>query len=136
MLKEFKAFALKGNVVDMAVGIIIGAAFGKIVSSLVSDIIMPPLGMLMGKVNFSHLTVIIQEKTMAHPAIEISYGKFLNTCLDFAIISFSIFIIVKYMHKLLHTQEKAKKTKPCPFCFSDINTKATHCPQCTMTVSN
>lgn len=131
MLKEFKAFALKGNAVDMAIGIIIGAAFGKIVSSLVDDIIMPPLGMILGKVDFSNLSYIIQKKTSAHPIITLKYGLFLNNCLDFCIISFAIFITVKYMNKILHLKQKSSTTKPCSFCYSDINVKATRCPNCT-----
>lgn len=134
ILKEFKAFALKGNAVDMAVGIIIGAAFGKIVSSLVKDIIMPPLGMILGKVDFSNLSFMIQKKSALHPAITLKYGLFVNSCLDFCIISFSIFIAIKYMNKLLHKTKKETKTKQCPFCYSDINHKASRCPNCTSTL--
>lgn len=136
ILKEFKAFAIKGNMVDMAVGIIIGAAFGKIINSLVNDIIMPPLGMLLGKVDFSKLVLTIQQKTDAHPAITLNYGQFLNTCINFTIISFSIFMVIRYMNKLLHTQKAQAKTKACPNCYTDINKKATRCPQCTSKLSS
>lgn len=136
-LKEFKKFALKkGNAVDMAIGIIIGAAFGKIVSSLVDDIIMPPLGMILGKVDFSNLSFIIQNKTAAHPLIAIKYGLFVNKCVDFCIISLSIFIIVKYMNKIFQIKEKTAETKPCSFCYSTIHIKAMRCPQCTSKLIN
>ncbi len=100
MLKEFKEFAVKGNVVDMAVGIIIGAAFGKIISSLVGDVIMPPIGVLLGGVDFSNLSVIVQAAVDKKPAVVISYGKFLQTIIDFAIIAFAIFMAVKAMNSL------------------------------------
>jgi large conductance mechanosensitive channel len=100
MISEFKEFAVKGNVIDMAVGIIIGAAFGKIVSSLVGDVIMPPIGAVMGGVDFSNLSVVVQEAVGKKPAVLINYGKFLQTVIDFVIIAFSIFVAVKAMNAL------------------------------------
>lgn len=100
MLSEFKEFAVKGNVVDMAVGVIIGAAFGKIVTSLVGDVIMPPIGVVLGGVDFSNLSIIIQEAIDKKPAVTISYGKFLQTVIDFTIVAFVIFIAVKGMNSL------------------------------------
>lgn len=100
MLTEFKEFAVKGNVIDMAVGIIIGAAFGKIVSSFVGDVIMPPIGVVLGGVDFSNLSIVIQEAVDKKPAVLISYGKFLQTIIDFAIIAFAIFMAVKAMNTL------------------------------------
>ena len=100
MFKEFKEFAVKGNVVDMAIGIIIGTAFGKIVTSLVSDIVMPPLSFLLGKVNFSSLAITLKSASETAPAISINYGLFINTILDFVIIAFAIFIVIKQLNKL------------------------------------
>jgi len=100
MMKEFKEFAVKGNVVDIAVGIIVGAAFGKIISSLVGDVIMPPIGVLLGGVDFSNLSFIVQEAVDKKPAVVISYGKFLQTIIDFIIIAFAIFMAVKAMNNL------------------------------------
>jgi large conductance mechanosensitive channel len=107
MLKEFKAFALRGNVVDLAIGIIIGGAFGKIVTSLVENVLMPPIGLLMGGVDFSDLLLTLKEATADAPAVVVSYGLFLNTIIDFAIVAFAIFILVKQMNKLKKTEEKA-----------------------------
>lgn len=100
MIKEFKAFAMRGNVVDMAVGIIIGAAFGKIVSSLVSDVLLPPIGMLMGGVDFSHFAITLKQATEASAAVTIKYGVFINTVIDFIIVAFSIFMVIKGMNKM------------------------------------
>ncbi len=100
MLQEFKKFAIKGNVIDMAVGIIIGAAFGKIVSSFVSDVVMPPIGMLMGKIDFSSLVITLKEASNSTQAITINYGIFINTIINFIIIAFSIFIVIKQINKL------------------------------------
>ncbi len=107
MLQEFKAFAVKGNVVDMAVGIIIGAAFGKIISSLVEDIILPPIGLLMGGVNFSDLTFILQEATADSALIAIKYGKFLQATIDFTIIAFAIFMVVNAINSLKKKEQAA-----------------------------
>lgn len=134
MIKEFKEFAMRGNVVDMAVGIIIGGAFGKIVSSLVSDVIMPPVGLLMGKVDFSQLAITLSEKTAEAEAVKINYGVFVNTVLDFVIVAFCIFMVVKAMNRMQRQEEKPAedpKTKDCPRCFSSISIKATRCPNCT-----
>ena len=135
MLKDFKEFALKGNMIDMAVGIIIGAAFSKLVSSLVDDVIMPPLGLLMGKVDFSSYDLVLQQQTSAHPAVSIKYGQFLNTTLDFIILAFVIFIVIKQMNRLKRKEQKPEpKVKSCPQCFSDIHKKATKCPMCTSNI--
>jgi large conductance mechanosensitive channel len=112
MMKEFKDFAIKGNVVDMAVGIIIGAAFGKIVSSFVADVIMPPIGVLLGGVDFSNLALIVKEAAGEAPAVVISYGKFIQTVIDFTIIAFAIFIAVKAINSLKKKKEDAPKEKP------------------------
>ncbi|MBW4055474.1 MAG: large-conductance mechanosensitive channel protein MscL [Proteobacteria bacterium] len=112
MLKEFKEFAVKGNVVDMAVGIIIGVAFGKIISSLVGDVIMPPIGFVLGGVDFSNLSVVIQEAIGKKPAVVISYGKFLQTVIDFIIIAFVIFMTVKAMNAFKKKEEEAPAAPP------------------------
>ena len=111
MFKEFKEFAIKGNMIDMAVGIIIGAAFGKIVSSLVTDVIMPPIGALLGGINFSNLAVTLKEATATNPAVILNYGLFINTVIDFLIIAFTIFIVVKQINKF-KKKEAAKPSKP------------------------
>ncbi len=107
MMKEFKEFAVKGNVVDMAVGIIIGAAFGKIVSSFVGDVIMPPIGVLLGGVDFSNLAFIIKESAGEVPAVVIGYGKFIQTLIDFAIIAFAIFLVIKAINSMKRKEEEA-----------------------------
>lgn len=111
MIKEFKEFAVKGNVVDMAVGIIIGAAFGKIVSSLVSDVLMPPIGMLMGGVDFSDKVITLKEAAEGVAAVQIKYGVFINTLIDFAIVAFAIFLLVKGINALKR-KEEAKPAAP------------------------
>ena len=134
MLTEFKEFAVRGNVVDMAVGIIIGGAFGKIVSSFVSDVIMPPIGMLMGNVDFSKLAITLKEASAGVEAVTINYGVFINTVLDFIIVAFAIFMVIKQMNRLKKEEvvvEEAPTTKECSSCFSEINIKATRCPNCT-----
>jgi large conductance mechanosensitive channel len=141
LIKEFKEFALKGNVMDLAVGVVIGAAFGKIVTSLVNDIITPLIGLLLGKVNFSNLFInlsgvpykTIQEAKTAGAAT-LNYGLFLNTVIDFLIIAFSIFIVIKQLSRFKKKQEAVKApetTKECPYCISSIPIKATRCPNCT-----
>lgn len=107
MIKEFKEFAVKGNVVDMAVGIIIGGAFGKIITSLVGDVIMPPIGVAMGGVDFSNLAIIVQEAIDTKPAVVISYGKFLQTIIDFVIIAFAIFMAIKGINSLKRKEAEA-----------------------------
>lgn len=114
MMKEFKEFAVKGNVVDIAVGIIIGAAFGKIVSSAVGDVIMPPIGVLLGGVDFSNLALTIKEPSGDLPAVVISYGKFIQTVIDFTIIAFAIFIVVKAINSLKREEQQAPMTPPAP----------------------
>ena len=108
MIQEFKAFAIKGNVVDMAVGVIIGLAFGKIVSSLVTDVVMPPIGVLLGGVDFSKLSVTLQEATITAPAVVISYGKFIQTVVDFTIIAAVIFMVIKGINTLKRRAEEAE----------------------------
>jgi large conductance mechanosensitive channel len=145
MFKEFKEFAMKGNVVDMAVGIIIGAAFGSIVKSLVADVIMPPIGLLLGNVDFSNLFLIIKQGAVAGTfatlaeaqkagAVTINYGMFINTIISFLIVAFAIFIIIKNLNALKRKEEAPPAeptTKECPHCFSVIPIKATRCGFCT-----
>jgi large conductance mechanosensitive channel len=137
MLKEFRDFAIKGNAVDMAVGIIIGGAFGKIVASLVNDVIMPPIGMLLGGADFSNLSITLKaaiEKTAATPAVAavtINYGKFINNVLDFTIIALCIFMVVKQMNRLMPKPAAEVTTKTCPQCLSAIPLKAVRCAHCT-----
>lgn len=132
MLKEFRDFAMKGNVVDMAVGIIIGGAFGKIVSSLVTDIVMPPIGLLLGGVDFSKLTIVLREGATAAENVTINCGAFINTVLDFVIVAGAIFIVIKQMNRLRRPEPpKAPTTKPCPRCCTEIPLEATRCPACT-----
>ena len=114
LIKEFKAFASRGNVIDMAVGIIIGAAFGKIVSSFVADIIMPPIGIILGGVNFSDLSIVLQAAQGDAPAVVIAYGKFIQTIIDFSIIAFAIFMGLKAINSLKRKQEEAPKAPPAP----------------------
>jgi len=134
MMSEFREFAMRGNVVDMAVGIIIGGAFGKIVSSFVNDVIMPPIGMLLGNVDFADLAITLREKTAEADAVTLKYGMFINTILDFVIVAFAIFIVIKQMNRLKKKEEvpaAAPTTKECPKCYSTIAIKATRCPNCT-----
>src|SRR5512133_228872 len=133
MVKEFKEFAMRGNVVDMAVGIVIGGAFGKIVSSLVNDVIMPPIGLILGNVDFSSLAVTLREKSAELPAVTIKYGLFVNTILDFIIVAFAIFMVIKQMNRLKKAEEAPAEatTKECPKCCSTIALKASRCPHCT-----
>jgi len=142
MLKEFKDFAMKGNVLDMAIGVIIGGAFGKIVSSLVSDVLMPPLGLLMGKVDFSSLFINLSgtpqpslTAAKAAGAPTINYGVFLQATFDFIIIAFVIFLLVKQVNRLKKPEPTAAPaTKDCPHCLSAIPVKATKCAHCTSNV--
>ncbi|GIU07587.1 large-conductance mechanosensitive channel protein MscL [Shewanella glacialipiscicola] len=114
LLKEFKAFASRGNVIDMAVGIIIGAAFGKIVSSFVADVIMPPIGIILGGVNFSDLSIVLQAAQGDTPSVVIAYGKFIQTIIDFTIIAFAIFMGVKAINRLKRKEEAAPTAPPAP----------------------
>jgi large conductance mechanosensitive channel len=140
MLKEFKAFVMRGNVLDMAVGIIIGAAFGKIVASLVDDVLMPPIGRLLGGVDFSNLFVSLTGQTYdslaaarAAGAATLNYGLFLNSVINLLIVAFAIFILVKQVNRLQKPAPAPPPpaTKDCPLCFSVIPVKATRCPHCT-----
>jgi len=143
MFKEFKEFAMRGNVLDMAVGIIIGAAFGRIITSLVSDVIMPPIGLLLGKVDFSGLFLNISGKSYdtlaaakAAGAATINYGTFLNTVIDFIIVAFVIFLLVRQINRWSKPAlAAAPTTKECPYCVSAIPIKATRCPNCTSQVA-
>ena len=144
-LSEFKTFAMKGNVVDMAVGIVIGAAFGKIIDSLVKDIIMPPLGWLLGRVDFTNLYLTLPNydgKIIKYPSLEaaqsagavtINYGIFINTLISFVIVAFAIFLLIKAINKLRanEVKEEAVTTKTCPYCYTEIDIRASHCPKCT-----
>ena len=140
MLKEFKDFASRGNVLDLAVGVIIGAAFGKIVTSLVNDLIMPPIGMALGRINFKDLFVALNGATykslaeaQAAGAPTVNYGLFLNTVLEFVIVAFAVFLMVKQVNRLNAPPPTAPKEAPrtCPFCISTIAQKAVKCPHCT-----
>ena len=145
MLKEFKEFAMRGNVVDMAVGIIIGAAFGTIVKSLVDDIIMPPIGLLLGKVDFSNLFLVIKQGAVAGPfttiaeahkagAVTINYGIFANTVISFLIVAFAVFLLIRGLNKLKREEQvppAVPTTKECPKCFSTISIHASRCAFCT-----
>ena len=133
MLKEFRDFAMRGNVLDMAIGVVIGGAFGKIVTSMVNDIIMPPLGMILGKVDFSGLKLTMQEAVDNTPAVAINYGAFINTIIDFVIVAFCIFLVIKQVNRFTKKPEPpaAPTTKPCAYCQTDIPIKATRCPNCT-----
>ena len=154
MLKEFRDFAVKGNVMDMAVGIIVGGAFGKIVSSLVNDVIMPPIGMLLGKVDFSNLFIDLSGEhhaslveAKAAGAATVNYGLFLNTVIDFVIVAFAVFLMVKWVNKMRTAAEALEKkpaptivvspaTKECPYCLSAIPAKAIRCAHCTADLSD
>ena len=148
MLKEFKKFAMRGNVIDMAIGIIIGAAFGSIVKSFVSDIIMPPIGLLLGSVDFSNLFVLLKEGAEAGPyasladaqaagAVTINYGVFLDAVVSFLIVALVTFLLMRGINKLQKEDEAPPAeptTKECPYCLSTIPIKATRCPYCTSTL--
>ncbi|HZS03793.1 MAG TPA: large conductance mechanosensitive channel protein MscL [Blastocatellia bacterium] len=138
MLKEFKEFIVRGNVVDLAVGVVIGAAFGKIVTSLVEDVIMPPIGLLLGRVDFSNLFIplkgsystLAEAKAAAAPTI--NYGIFLNIVIQFLIIAFVIFLLIRVINRLKRRPEELPPTmKACSYCFSNIPIQATRCPNCT-----
>ena len=143
IIREFKEFAMKGNVLDMAVGIIIGAAFGKIVTSFVTDIMTPPLGKLMGNVDFSNLFICLS--TEQYPTLDaakeagvatINYGVFINTIIDFIIVAFAVFMLVKQVNRFRKAPAPTAPTeKECPFCASMIPIKAIRCPHCTSTIS-
>lgn len=150
LLTEFKKFAMRGNVIDMAVGIIIGAAFGKIVDSLVKDVIMPPIGLLLGKVDFTNLFVVLKSGVTPAPypslsaaqtagAVTLNLGLFINALISFLIVAFAVFILIKTINELQAKMErkeavqeaKEPTTKVCPYCCSEISINATRCPHCT-----
>jgi large conductance mechanosensitive channel len=149
MFKEFKEFAMRGNVMDMAIGIVIGAAFGTIIKSLVADVIMPPIGLLLGGVDFSNMFVVLKQgaelagpynalaDAQAAGAVTLNYGTFINTVISFIIVAFAIFMLIKGMNSSKRKEEAAPAaptTKDCPQCFSAIAIKATKCPMCTSAV--
>lgn len=145
MLKEFKEFAMRGTVLDMAVGIIIGAAFGLIITSLVNDVIMPPIGLLLGSVDFSNIFAVLKEGKVPGPyasvaaakaagAVTMNFGVFINTIISFLIVAFAIFLIIRNVNRLKRqevTPPAVPTTKDCSFCFTAIPIKATRCPNCT-----
>ncbi|HEY5671135.1 MAG TPA: large conductance mechanosensitive channel protein MscL [Anaerolineales bacterium] len=141
MLKEFKEFAMRGNVLDLAIGIIIGAAFGKIITSFVNDVLMPPIGLLLGGVNFANFfltlsgpTVKTLEEAQAAGAVTLNYGVFINTIIDFLIVAFAIFLLIRQVNRLQRQpapEPAAPTTKECPYCFTSISIKAVRCPNCT-----
>jgi large conductance mechanosensitive channel len=149
MFKEFKEFAMRGNVVDMAVGIIIGAAFGTIVKSLVSDVIMPPIGLVLGNVDFSNLFVVLKHGATAGPykaladaqsagAVTLNYGVFLDTVVSFLIVAFAVFLLIKGLNQMKRKEvapAPVPTTKECQYCLSVIPIKATRCPHCTSELS-
>jgi large conductance mechanosensitive channel len=146
MLKDFKEFAMRGNVVDMAVGIVIGAAFGTIVKSFVDDILMPPIGMLLGNVDFSNLFILLKEggkaagpyaslaAAKAAGAVTLNLGMFINTIISFLIVAFAVFLVIQSINRMRQEEAvpaPAPDVKACPFCLSEIPLKATRCPHCT-----
>ena len=143
MLKEFREFAIKGNMVDLAIGVIIGGAFGGVVTSLVNDVIMPPIGALLGGADFSNLFWVVKEGAAAGPyasvaaaadagAATLNYGMFINTVINFLIVAWAVFLVVKAMNKMRRAEAEAEPTtKECPYCTSEIALAATRCPNCT-----
>ncbi len=144
MFKEFKEFAMRGNVVDMAVGIIIGAAFGTVIKSLVADIIMPPIGLLLGKVDFANLFILLKPGNPAGPylalaeaqkagAVTINYGAFINTIISFIIVAFAVFFLIRSLNRMKKAEPApaAPATKECPYCLSAVPVKASRCAHCT-----
>jgi len=142
MLKEFKEFALRGNVLDMAIGIIVGVAFGKIITSLVTDIIMPPIGLVLGRVDFADLYLSLNGKTYpslaaakSAGAATINYGIFFNNILDFLIVAFVMFLVVRQVNRAFPAAPSAATARECPFCLSQIAIKASRCPNCTSQIA-
>jgi large conductance mechanosensitive channel len=136
LFKEFKSFAMRGNVVDMAVGIIIGASFGKIISSLVGDILMPPIGLLVGGMDFSNLGITVKEAAADHAAVVIKYGMFINLLIDFLIVAFAMFMIIQAVNRMVKKPETAPAvTKECPECFMVIPVNAKRCGHCTVVLN-
>jgi large conductance mechanosensitive channel len=143
MLKEFKEFAVKGNVLDLAIGVIIGGAFGKIVTSLVNDVLMPPIGLVIGKVDFSNLFIDLSgqhhnsvAEAKAAGAATLNIGIFINNCIDFLLVAFAVFLIVRQVNRFRNAPAPpAPNTKDCPFCATAIPLKASRCPACTSQLS-
>ena len=142
MFKEFKEFAMRGNVLDLAIGLILGAAFGAIVTSFVNDILMPPIGLALGKVDFTNLFIDLSGKgfaTLAEAkaagAPTVNIGVFLNAVINFLIVAFAIFLLVRQINRMKTQPQATPTSKPCPFCFSVIPVQATRCPNCTSTLS-
>jgi large conductance mechanosensitive channel len=149
MIKEFKEFAVRGNVVDMAVGIIIGGAFGTIVKSLVADVIMPPIGMLLGNVDFAELFLVLKSggppgpyvtlaEAQAAGAVTVNYGIFINAVISFVIVAFAVFMLIRAVNRMKREKEAPAAeptTRDCPYCCSSISLQATRCPQCTSEIS-
>jgi large conductance mechanosensitive channel len=138
VIQEFKAFLNRGSVLDLAVAVVIGAAFGKIVTSLVNDLLMPPIGMLLGGINFRDFFIALDGRTYASleaaqqaGAPTLNYGQFANTVIEFAIVAFAVFVLVKQANRFKRDAPAAATTKPCPYCASDIPLAATRCPHCT-----
>lgn len=141
MFKEFKEFAMRGNILDLAVGIVIGAAFGRIVTSFVNDVLMPPIGLLLGKVDFSNLFISLRgtpyaslAEAKAAGAPTINYGVFINNVLDFLIVSFAVFLLIRQVNRLKRKRDmppEETETKECPYCLASIPTQATRCRYCT-----
>jgi large conductance mechanosensitive channel len=143
MLKDFKEFAMRGNVVDMAVGIVIGAAFGAVIKSLVADVIMPPIGVLLGNVDFSNLFLLLKAGKVAGPyaslaaaqaagAVTLNLGMFINTIVSFVIVAFAVFLLIRGLNRMQREKEAPPAaTRECPFCLSEVPLKATRCPHCT-----
>ena len=138
MLREFKAFVARGNVVDLAVAVVLGAAFGRVITSLVGDVVMPPIGLWVGGIDFTNLFVTLRggpypslAAAKAAGAPTINYGVFINTLIDFVIVAFVIFLLVRAVNRLRQEPQATPTTKPCPYCLSVIPLKATRCPQCT-----
>lgn len=146
MFKEFKEFAMRGNVVDMAVGIVIGGAFGKIIASFVTDVLMPPIGMLLGNTDFTNLYAVLRAGATPGPyaslvdaqaagAVTMNYGLFVNTVINFVIVAFAIFMVIRAMNRMKKQEEEAPAaeptTKECSFCHTEIPIAATRCPHCT-----
>jgi large conductance mechanosensitive channel len=150
MLKEFREFAVKGNMVDMAVGIIIGAAFGSVINSLVADIIMPPIGLFLGNVNFADLLVLLREGKAPGPyaslaaakaagAVTLNYGLFINTLISFLVVAFSVFLLVRSINRLRKEEQappEVPATKECPYCLSVVPLGAVRCGHCTSELKN
>ena len=136
MLNEFRKFAMRGNVVDMGVGIIIGAAFGKIVTSFVNDVLMPPIGMIIGGADFSHLGLTLKGVAGEASAVTLKYGPFINTILDFTIVAFALFLLIHAMNRLTQKKEApaAATTKECPECLMTIPINAKRCGHCTSVI--